>query len=225
MADEEFWIAGRPATFATRGEAPWRAALAAAVPPPSAGAARGMRFEFVLESLMRNGQPFDLDNLCDPVFSVVINGMGWCGGRRPNMFWWHATRAVGRPTGLRLTMESHPGPAAWPERSEPVLDAIYAGPLPRSATDPAVPHWLEGLGLTAPLHSDRRFSVRLQFGGPRVNIGEVSTGTVKSLLDCLYPVLGGRAGAPEDWRVDCLHVEKAVGSVPDGQVRMVVRQT
>src|SRR6476620_3690420 len=33
-----------------------------------------------------------------------------------------------------------------------------------------------------------RYSVGLRFGGSSVNIGEIATGRVKSMLDCLYPV-------------------------------------
>jgi len=34
-----------------------------------------------------------------------------------------------------------------------------------------------------------------------VNIGEISAGTVKSTIDCLWPIIGGKGGAPDDWRI------------------------
>ena|GEM_PF-6910869 len=44
-----------------------------------------------------------------------------------------------------------------------------------------------------------------------VNIGEIPTDTVKSTLDCLLPIIGGKEGAPEDWRIDELLVERQSG--------------
>ena len=41
----------------------------------------------------------------------------------------------------------------------------------------------------------------------------MATGVVKSFIDCLYPILGGRAGIPSDHRIDELTVAKAVQGV------------
>ena len=30
------------------------------------------------------------------------------------------------------------------------------------------------------------------------------------MIDCLYPILGGPPGDPEDWRIDVLQVEKDI---------------
>jgi hypothetical protein len=79
------WIAGRPAPFATAGERPWKDALAAQVPAPSGQSPSGMVIEFTLENgLAWPGHP-DIANLCEPVFSAVINRLGWFGGSRPNL--------------------------------------------------------------------------------------------------------------------------------------------
>jgi hypothetical protein len=181
-----------------------------------------VELDFFLPTLAPNGHPLDVDNLCEPVFSVVVNKLGWFGSRRPNMLWWLATKVVGQPSGLRLSMRSERALAARAEEGCAVLEATYTGPLPKKATDTEVPRWLASLGLSQRVQSDDRFAVHFLLGGARVNLGDVATGTVKSLLDCLYPVLGGRAGDPEDWRVDNLLVQKCTADLEENQVRILV---
>src|SRR5262249_26357590 len=67
-----------------------------------------------------------------------------------------------------------------------------------------------------------RYRGSLRFGTSAGNIGDLATGPVTATLDCLYPVLGGVAGAPEDWRIVGLYVEKDVAAVPDGSVAISV---
>ncbi len=67
-----------------------------------------------------------------------------------------------------------------------------------------------------------RYAVGLRFGGSAVNIGDIATGRVKSVIDCLYPILGGVVGAPEDWRITSLYVEKKSANVPDGAVSVTI---
>lgn len=75
-------ITGRPATFATRGEADWkaavRAATAAAGLPPTTGRF-GLRIEFRLPTPDRAGQTWDLDNLLKPTIDALADVVG----RRP----------------------------------------------------------------------------------------------------------------------------------------------
>ncbi len=33
------------------------------------------------------------------------------------------------------------------------------------------------------------------------NIGDIATGRVKAVVDRPYPLLGGAAGGPDDWRI------------------------
>jgi hypothetical protein len=64
--------------------------------------------------------------------------------------------------------------------------------------------------------------VSLEFGGSRVNIGNVATGPVKSVIDCLQPILGGRFGNPDDHRIVLLLVSKRAPGLVDGAVRVTV---
>jgi hypothetical protein len=63
-------------------------------------------------------------------------------------------------------------------------------------------------------------SCLLRFGAQAINIGDIATGVVKSLIDCLYPVLGGSAGDPADDRIDVLTVVKGAEGIPPGSVEV-----
>lgn len=43
-----------------------------------------------------------------------------------------------------------------------------------------------------------------------VNIADIATGRVKNVIDCLVPVVGGKYGSPDDWRIDELLVTRRV---------------
>ena len=197
-----FWVSGIPATFATRRERPWKQALERSVLRPAGQVVDGLVLRFSLPTLAPHGQPLDIDNLCEPVFSVVINKLGWFGGKRPNLRWWHATKTCGQPSGLRLSVHSVSPRVISDGAHDECLDTTYTGTLPRKATDDGIPSWLNSLGGFKPPAKHDRFAVQLQFGGSMVNIGDIATGNVKAVLDCLYPVIGGVKGKPEDWRVD-----------------------
>ncbi len=105
MSATSFWVQGEPATFATSGEASWKERLLECAPPPAlAGRETGMDLRFSVSSLRRNGQPFDVDNLCDPVFVVVIRKAGWFGGRKTGLSWWSATKRLGQPPGCQIAI-------------------------------------------------------------------------------------------------------------------------
>lgn len=210
MSAETFWVDGIPATFATAKEGPWKLALENAVPAGVGRQAAGLTLDFILPTLSPAGHPLDVDNLCEPVFSVFINKLGWFGGKRPNLMWWRATKACGDPSGVRLAVEPGPRPDMNPEFGFAFFNAAFRGELPSSATDERVPAWLGLLGPIDLPPEDARLALRLRFGSARTNIGNIATGEVKSLIDCLYPILGGSPGKPEDWRIDVLQVEKDI---------------
>jgi hypothetical protein len=65
-------------------------------------------------------------------------------------------------------------------------------------------------------------AVVLEFGGSQINIGDVATGRVKNVIDCLQPLLGGTFGNPDDHRIVLLLVSKRAGDLADGAVRVTV---
>jgi len=192
-----FHIPGVPAPFATKGEKHWKETLAEALPrEPLNGV--GLRLRFGLSEVGVWPRKTDVDNLCEPVFSVVINRLGWFGGRRPNLDFFWAEKRYEPKTGLELTLlETRPGLDDLPN-SAMIFEGTYDGPFPKSATDTDVPEWLASQDLREPGEQAEKLSIHLRFSGHQVNIGDVATGAVKSLIDCLYPILGGTAGAPDD---------------------------
>ncbi len=220
---ETFAVPGVPATFATAREAAWREALSRHIPPAgNIPASSHMAIEFRVPNDLRAGHPFDLDNLCEPVFSVVINQLGYCGGGRPNLRSWFATRSINPDAGCTISFTA---PAESPHLPGRVLVSdTYQGSLPKSARDTVVAEWLQRNQSPAPPQFNSRFAVALRFGSDHVNIGDIATGKVKSLIDNLFPVVGGTAGAPEDWRINVLDVEKGAGDLADDQVQITITQ-
>ncbi len=224
MSDNQFWVSGIPATFATKGEIPWRKALECSicsVPIPS-NENFGLDLKFILPTLAPNNQPLDIDNLCEPVFSVLINKLGWFGGKRPNIKWWRAMKICGQPSGLQLSVETIKPPEIADEFGNLFFDNVYEGVLPSKATDPQIPSWLDSFKKFEFPQNDDRFVMRIQFGRLKVNIGAISNGKVKSVIDCFYQVIGGCEGNPEDWRVDILQVEKGVTNLKDNSMRVSI---
>lgn len=205
--DPSIFVPGLPATFATAMERKWKAALDLAIPQADPGhTASGLRMTFALEALERKGRPFDLDNLCEPVISVLVNRKGYFGGRRPNIRWWHASRRRSEPVGCRIDLCQGAMPTIMGPNS--IFRGTYAGALPRCATDTAIADWLaKSLGSRC-MPVDGRAAVGLTFGTASVNLGDIATGCVKAVIDNLFPILGGTIGAPADWRIDELLVAK-----------------
>ncbi|RLI42054.1 hypothetical protein DRO69_10825 [Candidatus Bathyarchaeota archaeon] len=209
--DREFWVRGDPAPFATRGELLWKKALNKNLPQCySYSQEQGVIIGFHLTNLFPRGQPLDIDNLCEPVFSILINKKGWFGGRRPNLYWWQATKSEDPPTGCRIQIFST-GPPSMRITHNLVFDGYFPGPLPRNARDPNMPAWFHDAMDKRQKQLDTLYLIHLRFDNAKINIGDISTGVVKSTIDCLYPVVGGSAGRPEDWRISILRIEKSKG--------------
>lgn len=196
----EVFVAGRPAPFATTGERPWKDAIAARlsdVSPPSL-AARCLDLTFVVAASKAYPLGADLDNLCEPVFSVLANRLRWFGGTRVGVTHLRARKTVGPETGCLIRVaEICSGFES--SRGDLLLSAESSIPLPFSARDANWAKWAADAMVRSASPSSR-LAIEIQFSGP-VNLGDVATGRLKNLIDCLYPVLGGRLGAPADDRI------------------------
>lgn len=222
-----FFIEGSPTPFATKAEAAWKECLRQGI-PPNQGIQnwQGVVLTFHLDSFTRNNQPFDIDNLVEPIFSVLVGEKKYFGGRRPNIRWWYAKRLQTKPSGVDIELSTEYPYRGTLRASIPpqkgsdlairvakitstgykvIFDSVYSGLLPQSATSPEIPLWLKGMNLNT-LGQDRAF-LYLCFS-QEINIADISTGKVKHVIDCLYPILGGQPGNPEDWKIDELFVEK-----------------
>lgn len=221
---QEYLIPGTPATYATAGEKPWKIQLEQNIPRyPSESCFSGIKMQFVLPTPAPHGMPLDVDNLCEPVFSIVVNKLGWFESKRQNIRWWQATKECGAPTGLRIEMMQDTEINIGLTPDGIIFDAIYDGDMPASAKDCQVASWAEKnyLARSCP-EPNRRYSMLIQFASPTINIGDIATGKVKSFIDCMYPAIGGSAGKPEDWRIDLLQVEKGVQTLAGNTVRICI---
>lgn len=221
MAMIECFVPGEPRTFSTRGEQEWKELLAAEVPRSSLhGRERGMLMAFSLTSELRNGKPLDLDNLAEPVFSVVINRLKWFDGRRPNLRRWAASKEVGQPVGCRIRLDD--ADTITLPATEPQIAEVYEGDLPTSARTRGPADWAESLVSTTGLRSkvSGPCVLYLGFGYSRLNLGDIATGPIKSFIDCLYPLFGGSPGKPDDHRIVGLFVERIADSAFEQRVRV-----
>jgi hypothetical protein len=211
-------IAGIPATFATSREQAWKADVARDAPAaPMGGRETGLVMRFLLPTLAPNSQPLDVDNLCEPVIAVLARERGWFGGARTRIAWWSASKEVGAPPGCEVVV--HEDAAPRPDTAA-TYDHVYRGIMPRNAKAPEVATWAAAVVEAEPHPVPQSCTLRLGFGSPTVNLGDISTGVVKSFVDCLYPFYGGRPGAPEDWRISRLTVERAVPGLAGDEVRV-----
>ena len=210
---DEF-ILGRPAPFATAGERPWKDAIAAslaAIVPSTPGAF--LELDFAVAPAIGYAAGADLDNLCEPVFSVLANRLGWFGGRRPNVRAFRARKALAPRTGCRIRITGHRWDGSWIDGSL-LLAGVFTGTLPISARDDVFAGWVSDVMARAARPS-AILGVELGFGGP-VNLGDVATGRIKNVIDCLYPVIGGRPGAPDDSRIAALEATRMDPKVSAG---------
>ncbi len=137
--EKKFWIQGMPATFATKGENPWKYAIQQSIPSENHELSCGLILHFKVATLAPNSHPIDVDNLCEPVFSSFINKLGWFSGKRQNLRWWHATKVCGNPSGLDISVFSSTVSDMIGVKGEPFFDEVYTGLLPKSATSPEIP--------------------------------------------------------------------------------------
>jgi len=92
--------------------------------------------------------------------------------------------------------------------------------LPLKATDPDVPLWI-----ISKAHKEteyKKYGVIIEFGSDKVNIGDISTGKVKPVIDCLYPIIGGTPGRPDDWRIDELYIIKGKCDLDTDSIRIKI---
>ena len=214
-----FLVVGEPATYATTAEAAWRNAVIAGVVGRVPEDATCVSIAFSLSSVTRHWQRFDLDNLCAPVFSGLTRA-GWFKGRRPNIQWWQASKRLASPAGVEIRPSSVPSPPAIEGES---FKAVYSGVLPKSGSDQVFAGWvrsnLAGLDFS---DTELKLGVSLRFGSSKENIAEIATGSVKKIIDCLYPLIGGVASKPHDWKVEAHYVEKGCPDVEPQAVKVSV---
>lgn len=214
-------FAGTPSSWLGSGEKAWKDVLRRGIPEPTFDDdARGLLLHFRLTGAESGYSAVDIDNVCEPVFQILINEKRWFSGKRANLLWFRASKSYGARPGCDLTVVRS-DPLGTPHtHSRTLLSTLYTGPLPTKGSDPPLADWVKSIP-EVPVQLDR-CAVLLQFGGTAVNIGDIPTGRVKNVVDCLYPILGGKPSDPEDWRVATLQVEKGVFGLSDNALRITV---
>ena len=213
-------ILGEPYTFATGGEITWRQTMMETIPEKIEGNYSGAELEFHYVPHI-HGQPLDVDNLCEPVFTILVGKKRYFGGARNNIQWFKAQKIPDTKGKLELKLSEK-----IPETSADsvIFDEIYHGILPKSATDKVFSKFVEEKTKTT-LGSHAECNIHIQFSSGNINLGNISSGTVKPIIDCLYPVLGGILGNPQDYRIGTLLVEKNVRTILDNSVRIIISST
>jgi hypothetical protein len=205
---EKFKVKGLPATFATKLEKEWKENLYNQIPKPCLnGHENGLKLKFFIPSLERHGQPFDIDNLCEPVFSVLVNKIGWFNSSRINIQWWQASKQISKNIGCDFEIYDQ-NRIDFPKEL-PLFEDNFTGTLPDNARSKELVSWAHEK------RSEKKISklptpiiLYLLFNNIDLNLGDISTGKLKSFIDCLFPLFGGELGAPQDHRIVNLIVEK-----------------
>lgn len=214
-------VNGVPATFATKGEKPWREAVAASVPskPADGRTYCVLSASFVTPRSATGPRAQDVDNLMEPLLWALVGRLGWFGGNRTNLDEWFSTIQHGSNPGVDLTMADEFLAARVSMATKTLILGTYEGRLPDCATHPEACEWTERLARSLSWRPRETCGLELAFASPTINIGEIATGHVKAMIDCLYPILGGIRGSPKDQRVRTLIVRRGVADVR-GSVRV-----
>lgn len=179
------FIAGEPAVFWGKGDKEWREVLRAS----------GLRditdvwLRFVVRSFRRRGNWFDLDNLVVPVVSIV-------GAPTLKSLW--ATIEMGDLPGVHVEHELPPRP---PDTSlhyalrTPPVSSVHSATRLAEFAEAVVFGTDEPVGCEIVLGPAVGPFVWGEFRGP-----------VKSIIDSLWPLLGGTAGNQADHRIRDLRV-------------------
>jgi hypothetical protein len=215
-------VPGIPSSYSTAKEKPWKEALNTHIPlaPLLGSVATGVIVNFRVPRPQVGHRKVDLDNLCEPLFSVLVNQKHWFGKTRPNIQWFKVTKSHEEPYGCDIAlMESFPLNEIDDNKIQ-LPSALYEDKLPKNAKDLQFVKWVSTY---VPIYKERKaFFIHLRFGGAKNNLGNISGGRIKSIIDCLYCVIGGNIGAPDDWKVIELQVQKNVPDVPEGCVHVLV---
>ena len=193
-------ITGTPTPFANPGEKEWKNQLNKQIPPSTGGDEKGVTI-----NINYNGRG-DLDNLLEPILSVLVNKKNWFHGKRPNIQWITATKQTGTP-GCTIKTSTNPNPP--PHTGTPIYTTTYQGTLPNKTNQQLLKH-IQQTYQQKPANTP--ITVELTYTGTKINLGDIATGPVKSTIDNLQPILGGPTNNPDDHKITKLQIHKTTGS-------------
>lgn len=180
------FVAGEPALLLSRGEAAWREAVRCC----GVTALTDVRLRFVVRSWHRGGNRFDLDNLVDPVLTVVAAAPPL---RRST---W-ASVETGDDPGVEISATAPPPPP-------PNATTVHLPSAPHRSV--RTPERLAELADHVPIGSDEACGCALTLGNDTPGLVFGFEGPIKPTIDALWPLLGGAAHSPADHRIRDLRV-------------------
>lgn len=175
----------------------------------------GITLDFAYTPELHNGY-FDVDNVCEPVFSILVNRKGWFRKSRKYIKWFTSTKRGEGDAGVRISLRDSEPPEFDANPNAVVFDRVFSGVLPLNARDAGFLSWLNRENGSDHASFGGRYSVLLQFASEAINIGDIATGRVKNVIDCLRPITG------DDRSIEFLQVEKGASSLQAGGVRIVI---
>lgn len=172
---EPIWIQGDPATFATSKEKQWKEQVLtrlSSVPVNSCS----LDMEFRLSEANGEKRGYDLDNLCDPIFSVLTSQLGWYEGKQTNIQRWRAIKRINAEAGLLIQPLKDIEESV--DQSSILIDQKYDGILPKSATSYELPLWLKSLEKIPKVYQSCSISLTLvninrSIAGRQHNFGQI----------------------------------------------------
>ena len=126
---ESIWIQGDPACFATKKEKAWKERILMEVGSVDEDLC-SLEMEFTLSESNGKIRGYDLDNLCDPVFTVLTSGLGWFNQKQVNIQSWRAVKKVDNNPGLLIKPVKDIDICI--DESSIFFDEEYSGSLPNS---------------------------------------------------------------------------------------------
>lgn len=214
---DTIWVEGRPATFATRGEPAWKDSIALKI-GNRGGANNALEMDFHIHERYLTLTGFDLDNLCDPVFTVLASRLQWFGGRQSSITGWTAGKSYGLKEGVLLNNPERISLDVALDRI--IFDSVYQGVFPKSALDPEIPAWFNAMASVPRVSGP--CGLALLFGPAKLSIASLSGGVVKHVMDCLFSILGGKPGTPHDHLVYEMRVAKNCSLLLAHEIRIVL---
>jgi len=181
------FVRGEPALLLSRGEAVWRDNVRGC----GVGNLVDIRLRFVVSSWRRGGNLFDLDNLVDPVLSVV-------GAREAQRRSVWASVEVGDEPGVEIS-------ARPPPPAPPTATTVHLRAAPRRSVRTV--ERLAELVDHAPIGIDEACGCSLTLGSDTPGLGfGFERADQAHDRDALWPLLGGAAHSPADHRIRDLRV-------------------
>jgi hypothetical protein len=125
MLIREFSIKGTPRS--SFGNNKWKQDMQAQLPLKIAASdEQGTRTYFNVEHSSMGS--WDLDNACENLFAVLVNGKRWFGGSRPNIQWWLANkRQAEHEEGCSIALFDCEPPTFEYDPTKVLIQRLYSG--------------------------------------------------------------------------------------------------